>query len=71
MDTCDAIACHLLAKYVKIPQEEYLQQVIDGFEQQWGFPQTVGTIDGTYVGMCIRLLQSKRVLFHAYTGSSG
>ena len=53
MDTCDAIACHLLAKYVKIPQEEHLQQVIDGFEQQWGFPQTVGTIDGTHVGKCI------------------
>ena len=48
VDTCDVITCHLLAKYVKIPQED-LQQVIDGFEQQWGFPQTVGAIDGTHV----------------------
>lgn len=49
VDTCDAISCHLIAKYIKIPQEEHLQEVIDGFEQQWGFPQTVGAIDGTHV----------------------
>lgn len=49
VDTCTAISSHLISKYVKMPIEEHLQEVIDGFEQRWGFPQTVGAIDGTHV----------------------
>ena len=49
VDTCDAISCHLMSKYVKMPQDEHLREVIDGFERRWGFPQTVGAIDGTHM----------------------
>ena len=38
-----------MSKHVKMPQDEHLREVIDGFEHRWGFPQTVGEIDGTHV----------------------
>lgn len=38
-----------MAKYVGIPSEEHLQDIIDGFEQRLGFPQVVGAIDGTHI----------------------
>ena len=33
VDTCTAISSHLISKHVKMPIEEHLQEVIDGFEQ--------------------------------------
>ena len=64
LDTCDAIAIFLLPKYVCVTQEDaFLQEIVDGFLHRWGFPQTIGAIDGTHAhtdnsssGECIRLL---------------
>ena len=39
----------LMPKYVCVPQSGSLQEVIDGFERRWGFPQTVGASDGTRI----------------------
>ena len=51
LDTCEVIARHLMRKYmyVRIPQNESLREIIDGFQCRWGFPQTVGAIDGTHI----------------------
>ena len=49
LETCEAIALHLMPKYVCIPQNEKLQENIDGFRCRWGFPQTVSAIDGTHI----------------------
>lgn len=49
LDTCEVIAHHLVPKYVHVPQNENVQEVIDGFLHRWGFPQTIGAIDGTHI----------------------
>lgn len=49
LDTCEMIAKYLMPKYVRIPQGDSLQEVVRGFEDRWGFPQTVGAIDGSHI----------------------
>ena len=49
LDTCEVITDHLMPKYVRVPQNECLRDIIDGFQCRWGFPQTVGAIDGTHI----------------------
>ena len=49
IDTCNSIATFLLPKYVCLPQNECLRQTLNGFQSRWGFPQTVGAIDGTHI----------------------
>ena len=49
IDTCNSIAIFLLPKCVRLPQNEYLRQTLNGFQSRWGFPQTVGAIDGTHI----------------------
>ena len=50
LDTCDAIANHLLPRYVHVPQDTtVLRQIVDGFLESWGFPQTVGAIDRAHI----------------------
>ena len=49
LDTCDAIMCHLLPKYVRIPQGDSLHEIVEGFEHCWGFPHAVGAIDGSHI----------------------
>jgi len=39
----------LLPRYVYIPQDSRLREVVDGFEVRWGFPQVAGAIDGTHI----------------------
>ena len=57
LDTCDAIALFLLPRYVRVPQDALLQEIVDGFLHRWGFPQTVGAIDGTHIPI-IRPIES-------------
>ena len=49
VETCHAIATHLFSIYVFIPSGEKLKEVVDGFEEFWGFPQVAGAIDGTHI----------------------
>ena len=49
LDTCDAIGVFLLPKYVLVPQNSLMQEIVDGFQNRWGFPQTAGAIDGTHI----------------------
>ena len=49
VDTCDAINCNLMQRYVRVPQNECLQEIVEGFQSRWGFPQTVGAVDGTHI----------------------
>lgn len=41
-ETCQTIAQHLLPKYVHFPQGRQLEEIVEGFERLWGFPQAVG-----------------------------
>ena len=49
LDTCDAMALFLLPKYVCVPQNSSMREVVDGFQNRWGFPQTAGAIDGSHI----------------------
>ena len=49
IETCKAIATHLLSQYVQIPEGERLREIVEGFESYWGFPQAAGAIDGTHI----------------------
>ena len=49
IETCNAIATHLLSQYVQIPEGERLREIVEGFESYWGFPQAAGAIDGTHI----------------------
>ena len=47
-DVCTAMDENILDKYVKIPADDDLQHVIDGFDNTSGFPNCAGAVDGTY-----------------------
>ena len=32
----EVIAVHLMPRYVRVPQNERLREIIDGFERRWG-----------------------------------
>ena len=47
-DVCCAIIKRL-SNVITFPQGQDLRQVIDGYEQKWGFPMCAGAIDGTHI----------------------
>ncbi len=49
IETCDAVATHLLPKYVTIACGGKLKEIVNGFETCFGFPQVAGAIDGTHI----------------------
>ena len=46
---CEAIVVLLGPQYIKLPQGEGWQTVVDGFLQRWQFPQCVGAMDGSHI----------------------
>ena len=46
LETCEAIAQHLLIRYVWFPQG---QALTNGFDARCGFPQAAGIVDGTHI----------------------
>ena len=49
IETCEVITLKLMSKYVYIPQDSRLCEVVEGFETRWGFPQVAGVIDGLHI----------------------
>ena len=47
LETCEAIAQHLLTRYVWFPQGQALTMVGSGFDARCGFPQAAGAVYGT------------------------
>ena len=48
-DVTRAIATNLLPDVIKVQEGPRLEEVINGFEQRWGFPQGTGAIDRTHI----------------------
>ena len=48
-NVCKAIRDHLGPKYIKIPNEAELEDYVRQFEDELGFPQVLGAVDGTHV----------------------
>ena len=48
-NVCKAIKDHLGPKYIKIPADDELTDSIKRFEDELGFPQVLGAVDGTHV----------------------
>ena len=44
-----AIVDHLLPDIIRYPEGGRFQEVLNGFEEKWGFPQCIGAIDGTHI----------------------
>jgi hypothetical protein len=57
LDTCEFIVIYLLPKYIRVPKNDSIREIVYGFEHKWGFPQTVGANDGTHIPI-IRPLES-------------
>jgi len=63
-ETCDAIWNRLVKRHTPSVTENMLQDIADGFETQWNFPNCVGAIDRKYVR--IRCPQSSGSQFCNY-----
>ena len=48
-EVCATIVDKLLPKYIGIPGDEGLREVVDGFKSKLGFPQCAGAVDGTHI----------------------
>lgn len=58
-ETCTAIVSILTPRLIRLPRGDVaVQQVIDGFEARWGFPQCGGAIDGTHLPILPRGLKT-------------
>ena len=48
-ETCGVIVMVLLPRYIRMPNNERLDEIIEGFETKFGFPNCGGAIDGTHI----------------------
>ena len=49
IEMCEVITSKLMSKYVYIPQDSRLREVVGAFETRWRFPQVAGAIDGSHI----------------------
>ena len=70
-ETCSVIVTVLLPRYIRMPNNERLDEIIEGFETKFGFPNCGGAIDATHIPITApqhRLPQLERVLFNCGAG---
>ena len=48
-EVCEAIVTTLGHRYIRIPQGNGIQQIVDGFLSRWQYPQCAGALDGTHI----------------------
>lgn len=48
-EVCHTIVRDLLPEYIRVPTGRALKRVIQGFKQDYGFPQCAGAVDGTHI----------------------
>ena len=48
-EVCTEIVRVLLPRYIRWPEGDNLQEVIDVFDHKWGYPQCGGAIDGNHI----------------------
>ena len=48
-EVCKEIIHVLMPRYIKWPEGDRMQEVIDVFEHKWGYPQCCGAIDGSHI----------------------
>ena len=52
-ETCSVIVTVLLPRYIRMPNNERLDEIIEGFETKFGFPNCGGAIDGTHIPIIV------------------
>ena len=55
IETCNAIATHLLPQYVYTPKGEQWKEIVDGLETCCGFPLAAGASDGSHVPFYVQM----------------
>ena len=48
-DVCSAIVKLLLPRYISFPSGAALREIVDGFEDVYGFHQCAGAVDGSHI----------------------
>ncbi|XP_064629252.1 uncharacterized protein LOC135488546 [Lineus longissimus] len=48
-ETCKAINTVLVLRLIRLPNADETRRIMDGFERNWGFPNSAGAIDGTHI----------------------
>ena len=48
-EVCKVIVTALGQRYIRIPQGNDIQKIVDGFLSRWQFPQCAGAVDGTHI----------------------
>lgn len=48
-EVCAAIVTTPGHRYIRIPQGNSIQKIVDGFLSRWQFPQFAGAVDGTHI----------------------
>ena len=48
-EVCEVLVEVMMPKYMKWPEGEHLNEVVELFEHKWGYPQCAGAVDGSHI----------------------
>ena len=60
--TCTAIVERSLSMYIKFPDGDILDSVVDTFTTKWGVPQCVGAINGCHIPIAALLITIETII---------